>query len=84
MKTSTETIPDVEDLARGLLRNTPYSALRRVACDYRDGTLVLSGELPSYYLKQMAQTAVANVPGVARVVNHIDVVPALLHPAVPV
>jgi len=77
MKTSSDMRQDVQEEARGLLLNTPYRVLRRVSCEYRAGELILRGELPSYFLKQMAQTAVANLPGVERVVNHIDVVPDL-------
>jgi hypothetical protein len=37
--------------------------------------LTLRGHLPSYYLKQLAQEAVADTPGVGRVENQIDVTP---------
>jgi hypothetical protein len=73
---------NVEDLARGMLLNTSYHALRRVSCEYQEGALILRGELPSYFLKQMAQTTVANLPGVAQVCNHIDVIPAIAADAV--
>jgi len=56
------------------LRRQPYSALRRVDCAYRAGRLVLCGCLPSYYLKQVAQEAVAGLEGVEQVVNRIEVV----------
>jgi hypothetical protein len=79
MHTSTDTRRDLEELARGMLWNTPYHALRRISCEYQEGALILRGEVPSYYLKQMAQTAVAPVGGAARIVNHIDVVPTLPH-----
>jgi hypothetical protein len=72
---------DVQEHARNLLLQTPYHVLRRVSCEYHAGELILRGELPSYFLKQMAQTAVANLPGVERVVNHIDVVTGLDAPA---
>jgi len=65
--------------AEARLRSNPYLALKNVSCDWRpgdkeDGVLVLSGCLPSYYLKQVAQTVVAQVEGVQRIDNRIQVV----------
>jgi osmotically-inducible protein OsmY len=56
------------------LRSNPYLALKNVSCDYRDGVLILRGCLPSYYLKQIAQEAVASLEGVERIDNQIQVV----------
>jgi len=83
MKTATDTRRDLAEVARGVLHNTPYGALRRISCEYHDGALILRGELPTYFLKQIAQTVVARLPGVAQVHNQIDVVQALC-PAAPV
>ena len=76
---ATTTLPasvttSITERAEHLLRGNAYLALKNVSCDYRDGILTLNGCLPSYYLKQVAQTAVAGLDGVARVVNHIQVV----------
>jgi osmotically-inducible protein OsmY len=38
-----------------------------------DGTLTLSGQLPSYYLKQMLQTVVQRVRGVLHIRNQVEV-----------
>ncbi len=59
-----------------LLRNNSYLALKNVSCEYHEGVLTLRGCLPSYYLKQMAQSTVACVEGVQRIVNDIQVVSA--------
>jgi phosphocarrier protein len=59
------------------LRKSPYFALRDVCCAYHDGVLTLRGFLPSYYLKQLAQSMVGDVEGVLRVVNEIEVATAL-------
>jgi osmotically-inducible protein OsmY len=77
MNSLTDTTPIVEDRARKQLQGQPYRALKHVSCEYRDGALVLRGRLPSYFLKQMAQTAVARLPGVERIHNHIEVVTAV-------
>ncbi|MCL4853785.1 MAG: BON domain-containing protein [Bryobacteraceae bacterium] len=63
----------IEDAAKECLRNSPYRALRRIACECRQGTLVLKGRLATFYHKQLAQEAVARVQGIKRVINEIDV-----------
>jgi hypothetical protein len=62
--------------AESCLRSNPYLALKNVTCDYREGVLTLRGCLPSYYLKQIAQTAVARVASGVRIINEIEVVSA--------
>ena len=76
MSPSIETFREVEDRIRNQLRDNAYRALRQVAWQYHDGVLTLRGQLPSYYLKQMAQAAVAGTAGVEQVVNEIEVVAA--------
>jgi hypothetical protein len=49
-------------------------ALRQVSWQFRKGVLVLSGQVPSFYLKQVAQEVVANLDEVLEVVNCIEVV----------
>jgi len=61
------------DLAAGRLRNNPYPALKYVSCACRDGIVVLRGRVPSFFLKQMATAAVADLPGIQQIVNDIDV-----------
>lgn len=58
------------------LRSNSYLALKNVSCEYHEGVLTLRGCLPTYYLKQMAQTAVARLDGVKRIVNEIEVIAA--------
>ena len=41
--------------------------------DLVEGTIVLSGRLPSYYLKQLLQEVIRGVPGVVDVDNQVDV-----------
>jgi hypothetical protein len=62
-------------LAERGLRSSRSSALKHVSCDYRGGVLVLRGCLPSYYLKQLAQEAVASLEGFERIDNQIRVMP---------
>ena len=64
---------DVAKAAEARLRNSPFSALKNVSCEY-DDELILDGRLGSYYQKQLAQETVAGVEGVVQVVNEIEVV----------
>ncbi len=43
-----------------------YPALKAVDCKWRNGVLVLSGRVPSYYLKQLAQEKVQASEGSRR------------------
>ena len=63
----------VEAAARSRLCSTGYASVGRVGCRFDDGTLVLSGNVTSYYQKQIAQTAVMSLSGIDRVVNEIKV-----------
>jgi hypothetical protein len=59
--------------ARDRIVRHPHLAVQRIWCDYSDQTLFLHGHVPSFYLKQLAQTAVAGLDGVDQVVNEIEV-----------
>ena len=43
---------------RVALQTSNYACLRRVSCDVCQGVVTLSGRVPSFYLKQLAQTIV--------------------------
>jgi CheY-like chemotaxis protein len=64
----------VSEAAESRLRGHAYLALKNISCEWRDGVLTLRGSLPNYYLKQMARVAVANVEGVERINDEIEVV----------
>jgi osmotically-inducible protein OsmY len=68
---------NVAERAEGRLRAHCNFALQNVSCEYREGVLTLRGFLPTYYLKQAAQAAVGQLDGVQRVVNEIEVLPAV-------
>jgi osmotically-inducible protein OsmY len=70
---ATERHPLVEVAQRHLQRSA-YREVRMVECEFHQGSLRLKGKLATFYFKQLAQTAVAGVHGVDRVVNEIEVV----------
>jgi osmotically-inducible protein OsmY len=55
------------------LRETTYSSLSLVTCEYTEGVIILRGEVPTFYLKQLAQTIARQTDGVHHVANHIQV-----------
>jgi osmotically-inducible protein OsmY len=57
------------EAARDCLQRSPNCPIRSVSCECRQGVLFLRGPLPTFYLKQLAQEAVARVKGVSQVVN---------------
>ena len=63
----------IADAATKCLRASPYKAMRRVSCEYKDGVLFLRGRLFSFHEKQIAQEVVAGISGVMQVVNEIQV-----------
>lgn len=58
------------------LGGSAYLRGRSVFCRFDSGTLYLHGQLESFYQKQVAQTAVAQLAGVSRVINEIHVRPS--------
>jgi hypothetical protein len=63
----------IEKAAQTRLAKTGYRPLKGIICNFRDGTLVLQGEVPSYYHKQVAQEAIRKVHSVQTIVNQIEV-----------
>ena len=49
---------------------------REIECDFCEGILTLRGCVPSFYLKQVLQSILKDVPGVRRIDNRVDVVSA--------
>ena len=64
---------EIAEIAQIILRRSSYFELREVSCDFSGGVLTLHGRVPSYHLKQLAQSYVADVPGVFEVHNRVEV-----------
>ena len=66
----------IERAAERALQRSGYLSVRNVRCCYSDGVLTLRGRLPSFFLKQMAQCAVARrLRDEAIVDNQLEVLP---------
>ena len=64
-----------ERAAQRRLEQSGYDALKHIACRFREGAMTLSGSVPMYYHKQLAQEAVRDLRDVDVIVNDIRVVP---------
>ena len=62
-----------ERVARAL-RATGYPALRTIDVTVSNRLVFLEGRVPSYYMKQVAQAVVLDVPGVRELRNDLEVV----------
>lgn len=71
---SPEPAESVEALVQQQLQQSNYSSLRSIECKVSSGTARLSGQLPSFYLKQTAQEIVRRVTGIDQVRNLVEVV----------
>lgn len=56
-----------------LFRTSPYLPLRRLRCNLVHGQVVLRGSVPTFYLKQLAQTMAQKNSGNAEIVDQIEV-----------
>ena len=62
-------IPSIQ----GCYDESPYPALRDIKSELSAGVVRLEGNVPSYYLKQLAQEIALQHEGVKEVSNHICV-----------
>jgi hypothetical protein len=56
------------------LDESKIPALRRVAVEEGDASVVLTGTVPSFYMKQLAQETVRGLCGPRRLDNRLEVV----------
>ena len=56
------------------LEASSHLFLRHVTCRVDQGVLRLEGKVPSYYLKQTAQSLIQSIDGVDRIENELCVV----------
>jgi hypothetical protein len=64
---------ELHQRAQDVLDASPIRVLRDVRVDREGQTLVLSGRVESFYLKQLAQELVRTVASSCELVNSIDV-----------
>ncbi len=62
--------------AATILRQSPLAALRKLSIQETDGSVMILGRVPSYYLKQLAQETIMPVLAGRALVNRVTVVGA--------
>jgi len=67
---------DVTEDVRSLLANHPHFHGRANTFEFFecDRVLLVRGQVPSFYLKQVLQTALRDVAGIRRIDNRVEVV----------
>ena len=63
----------IVQLATQCLRQSGYRPLASISCEFHEGILTMRGEVPSYYLKQMAQVLARTIAEVEFVDNRLVV-----------
>ena len=66
---------NVQPRAQAALANSPFYELRDLLVEHRDGSLLISGCVSSFYHKQLAQEVVRSVCADIEVINSIRVEP---------
>ena len=64
---------EIATAATAVLANSSVSELRRLRVDRQENELRLSGNVRSFYHKQLAQETVRTVAGDMRLINEVDV-----------
>lgn len=65
---------DVIHQATNRLGQSSHLFLRHLECNAEEGVIIIEGKVPSFYLKQTAQSIVQSIEGVEKVVNRLEVV----------
>jgi hypothetical protein len=65
--------PSIQSSAEQALLQSPIPALRKLHVEEKDGELVLSGCVSSYYLKQLAQETVLPILDQHELINQVVV-----------
>ena len=63
----------IRDKVHRALRESGYAPLREIHCDVSDGVVELTGSVPSFYVKQLAQTAVLRLEQIRGINNRLRV-----------
>ena len=68
------TVSMVQSRAALALRQSSHPALRKLCVEETEETIVISGRVSSYYLKQLAQETIMPVRGDLTLINHVHVI----------
>lgn len=74
MNTTSTNPPHLTERLDQVLATNPYFNGRKLRFETADGQVVLSGEVNSYFQKQMAQEALRQIEGIGEINNQLEVV----------
>ncbi|MFO0946096.1 MAG: BON domain-containing protein [Planctomycetota bacterium] len=74
MNVVAKNVADPCQSVRELFSQSTYMPLKWISCESDAGRIVLSGEVPTHFLKQIAQSLASQVTGVQGIENRIRVV----------
>ena len=63
----------VLDRIKQRLHQSNYREMRRIRCEFREGTAILQGRVGSFYAKQTAQELIRHIEGVVEIRNNLEV-----------
>ncbi len=72
---------DPASLVAARLRRSGYAFLWGIRCEFNEGVLSLIGNVPTFHLKQVAQSLAMHTPGVREVNNCLYVNGSAMRPA---
>lgn len=69
----------LETCIRKRFCSSPYHHLQLVRCHCQGGVVLLTGVLPSFFMKQMAQESIRHIAGVMKIDNQVEVIYSEVH-----
>lgn len=73
MECSVAVEEEIQERMEQFLRSRLLTASPLMQCSFKEGMLVIRGNVGSYYVKQLAQEYARQIPGVEQVANHLKV-----------
>ena len=63
----------ISAISQERFQNSGHVHLRSVSCEHTSGVTRLRGQVPNYYMKQLASELVRHIHGIGQIVNAIEV-----------
>lgn len=63
----------LKEAVKNRLKGSAYPSMRRLECEVDDGVLILSGRVPTFFEKQVAQETLAGLAGINQIINCVEV-----------
>ena len=67
-------VDSLDKVIQQRLCSSPYRHLQLIRCHCQGGVVLLTGVLPSFFMKQMAQESIRHVAGGWKIDNQVEVV----------